>query len=71
VALAQTLEDEARYCLADCTARGYEGEYCGAVCDYSDVVRAPPEGLIDGRCVSTCSEAGGRLRDCRAYCRKE
>lgn len=55
-------------CANDCGARGYDSEYCGKVCDLSDVERTPPDALIDFRCVSKCRDSGGNLSDCKRRC---
>lgn len=67
---AQSISDGARQCAADCTARGYDAAECTRVCDDSDVVRAPADGLIDFRCVTACRDGGGTARDCRLRCLK-
>jgi len=64
-------ESEARQCAVDCTARGYDAAECIRVCDDSDVVRAPADGLIDFRCVTACRDDGGTARDCRLRCRTQ
>lgn len=68
LAYAQSGERIDEACASDCAARGYDGEYCGKVCDVSDVVRAPPGPLIDLRCVSSCRNNGGNARDCKQSC---
>jgi hypothetical protein len=68
LAYAQSGERIDETCASDCTARGYDSEYCGTVCDVSDVVRAPPGPLIDLRCVSNCRNNGGNARDCKQSC---
>lgn len=67
-AYGQSAETVDQACAADCTARGYEGEYCGRVCDLSDVSRAPRSPPIDLRCTEICRERGGSLSDCLQSC---
>lgn len=64
----QSAELRAAECAVDCTARGYEGEYCARVCEVADFSRRPPVPPVDWRCAEACRDNGGGLRDCVQRC---
>jgi len=68
LAWGQSTEEQAdKVCAADCTARGYEAEYCARVCEQPDASR-PPLPATDLRCARACRDRGGDSRDCLQRC---
>lgn len=57
-------------CVGQCTADGYEAEFCGRVCWIPDPEIAARAYPVDYPCFSSCRDRGGKVQDCRSACRK-
>lgn len=57
-------------CASNCTAHGYESEFCGRVCWLPDPAIAAKAEPIDWICMTDCLERGGKVEDCRLRCKR-
>lgn len=57
-------------CNADCTARGYDSEFCTRVCTAPEAGIVPADVEVDWICLRGCRDRGGRLRDCISACQR-
>ena len=57
-------------CASNCTAHGYEPEFCDRVCWLPDPAIAAKAEPIDWICMTDCLERGGKLEDCRLRCKR-
>jgi hypothetical protein len=57
-------------CASNCTAHGYEPEFCGRVCWLPDPAIAAKAEPLDWICMTDCLERGGKVEDCRLRCKR-
>ena len=57
-------------CATNCTAHGYEPEFCGRVCWLPDPAIAARAEPVEWICMTDCLERGGKFEDCRLRCKR-
>lgn len=57
-------------CARQCSANGYDAEFCGQVCWVPDPAKSAEADNLDWKCMTACGDRGGRARACMASCRR-
>jgi hypothetical protein len=57
-------------CASNCTAHGYDEEFCGQVCWIPDPEMVAKGEGIDWKCTTACRDRGGKLSDCLPRCQR-
>jgi len=57
-------------CASNCTAHGYDEEFCSQVCWIPDPEMAAKAVPVDWICMTECLDRGGKLTDCKLRCRR-
>lgn len=57
-------------CATNCTAHGYDPEFCGKVCWLPDPDVAAKAVPVDWVCMTDCLDRGGAFADCKLRCQR-
>lgn len=57
-------------CASNCTAHGYDAEFCNQVCWIPDPATAAKGENLDWKCMTACRERGGGAEECMSSCRR-
>jgi hypothetical protein len=56
-------------CASECSAKGYEAEFCTRVCRVPPAPQGRADEVTDWACMATCGQRGGKYRECKPSCR--